>query len=270
MRNILKRHIALPGDHGSWVFLLSPLLIGLFAGGKWLTADYYLVSASLAAFLLRQPAAMLVKVLAGRRSRTDLPAALFWLVVYSLVGLLSIAALLCTSHGYLLYLAVPGVLVFGWHLLLVYRRAERNQLGIDLIASGALALAAPGAYWLGAGGYAPYGWWLWALAWLQSAASIVYAFLRLKQRSWTQLPDFGTRLMEGWRALQYSGFNLLLAAALAGAGIVSGWLWLPYALQLAETLWGTLQPALGWKPARIGKRQLLVSIMFTLLFILLW
>jgi hypothetical protein len=29
---IFVRHIALPQDHGSWVFLLSPLLIGLFAG----------------------------------------------------------------------------------------------------------------------------------------------------------------------------------------------------------------------------------------------
>ena len=34
-RGLLDRHVALPGDHGSWVFLLGPLLIGLFAGGRW-------------------------------------------------------------------------------------------------------------------------------------------------------------------------------------------------------------------------------------------
>lgn len=34
LRSIFRRHIALPQDHGSWVFILSPLLIGLFAAGK--------------------------------------------------------------------------------------------------------------------------------------------------------------------------------------------------------------------------------------------
>ncbi|MBK5108482.1 MAG: hypothetical protein JJE12_10125, partial [Anaerolineales bacterium] len=35
---LFLRHVALPSDHGSWVFLLSPLLIGLFAGDSWSTA----------------------------------------------------------------------------------------------------------------------------------------------------------------------------------------------------------------------------------------
>ena len=160
--------------------------------------------------------------------------------------------------------------VFGWHLLLVYRRAERNQMGVDIIASGALALIAPAAYWVGVERYAPYGWWLWALTWLQSAASIVYAFLRLSQRKWESPPNIGICMARGWRALLYSSFNLLLVAALAGAGIVSFWLWLPFALQFAETVWGIFTPAIGWKPRRIGFRQLVVSILFTIMFILFW
>jgi hypothetical protein len=31
-----------------------------------------------------------------------------------------------------------------------------------------------------------------------------------------------------------------------------------------------VQPAIGWKPTRIGVRQLIVSVLFTLLFILAW
>ena len=57
-----KRYIALPSDHGSWVFLLSPLLIGLFAGGHWTPAILYLLSGALAAFLLRQPASAAVLI----------------------------------------------------------------------------------------------------------------------------------------------------------------------------------------------------------------
>lgn len=43
--SLFIRQIALPQDHGSWVFLLSPLLIGLFAGGKFsLAARFWMVS----------------------------------------------------------------------------------------------------------------------------------------------------------------------------------------------------------------------------------
>jgi len=69
MDRLGKRHVALPADHGSWVFLLSPLVIGLFAGGRWTTPCLYLIVAALAGFLIRQPLTLAVKVRSGRRSR---------------------------------------------------------------------------------------------------------------------------------------------------------------------------------------------------------
>jgi hypothetical protein len=48
------------------------------------------------------------------------------------------------------------------------------------------------------------------------------------------------------------------------------WLFVPYALQWLETLWGTHYPAVGARPTAIGLRQLLVSTLFTVLFILVW
>jgi hypothetical protein len=65
--SLLRRHVALPSDHGSWVFLFSPLLIGLFAGGSWSMATLYLIVAAAAAFLIRQPTTMAVKIHSGRR-----------------------------------------------------------------------------------------------------------------------------------------------------------------------------------------------------------
>jgi len=41
-------------------------------------------------------------------------------------------------------------------------------------------------------------------------------------------------------------------------------------LQWAETIRGTLKPAVQAKPKAIGMRQLAVSTLFTLLFILAW
>jgi hypothetical protein len=267
---VLKRHVALPSDHGSWVFLFSPLLIGLFAGGSWSLASLYLVIACLAAFLIRQPTSMAVKMYSGRRSKRDLPAAWFWMGVYGLIALLALVGLISQGYAYLLILALPGVPVFAWHLYLVSRRAERRQLGVEIVGSGVLALAAPAGYWVGVGSAEPTGWLLLALTWLQSAASIVYAYLRLEQREWEEIPPKSMRINAARRALLYTSFNLLLSLGLSLANITPTLLFIPYLLQWAETIYGTLRPAAGYKPTAIGIRQLIVSTLFTLLFIITW
>ena len=266
----LKRHIALPSDHGSWVFIISPMLIGLFAGGRLTIASLYLVVGAMAAFLIRQPLSTAVKVYSGRRSRRDLPAAWFWAILYGLIALLAFAGLVLQGFAYLAILAVPGIPVFIWHLLLISRRAERRQVGVEIVGSGVLALAAPAAYWVGVGSPQATGWWLFLLTWFQSAASIVYAYLRLEQRELKELPDLPSRFRMGRRALLYTTFNFLAVVALSAAGILPRFVWLPYALQWAETIWGTTHPAIGYKPTAIGIRQLVVSSLFTVLFIFIW
>lgn len=225
----------------------------------------------MAAFLIRQPITMIVKAASGRRSHQDLPAALFWTGIYGLIGLASALGLLVEGYGYLIYLAIPGILVFIWHLALVSRRAERRQQGVEVVACGVLALAAPAAYWVGVGSPEPMGWWLFLLTWFQSAASIVYAYLRLEQRGQRrQLPDMSDRLRIGRRALLYATFNLTFVIIFSILSVLPPLLFIPYALQWVEAIWGTTHPALGVKPTRIGLRQLAVSTLFTILFIVTW
>lgn len=266
-----KKQIALPQDHGSWVFIISPLLIGLLAGGRFTAASVSLIAAAMTAFLLRQPVTVAVKTVSGRRSKSDRPAAGFWIAVYGVIILLALGALIALGFGYILYLAVPGLLIFGWHLWLVSRREERRQAGVEILATGVLSLAAPAAYWVSMGRYEPAGWWLWVLTWLQSAASIVYAYLRLEQREWKVLPTRAERFRAGRRSLLYNGFNVLAVLAFSlGMGLLPAWIFLPYLVQFLEVLWGIEHPAMGWMPTRIGFRQLAVSSLWTLLFILFW
>jgi hypothetical protein len=267
---LFKPYIAIPQDHGSWVFLLSPLLIGLFAGGKISAATPFLVTGALAAFFLRQPVTIAVKALSGRRARADLKPALFWGGLYGLIGLACLAALALLGYAYILLLALPAVPVFAWHLWLVSKRSERRQAGVEILGSGVLALAAPAAYWVGVGSPDPDGWWLWALVWFQSAASIVYAYLRLGQRELEAVPPVRERLRLGWRALAYTGFNFVIVLALSLLKVLPPLLWLPYLIQLGETIYGTLRPAVKVKPTTIGIRQLIVSSIFTVVFILTW
>jgi hypothetical protein len=265
-----RKQVFLPQDHGSWVFIFSPLLIGLFLGGRFSFGSLNLVAASLSAFLLRQPLTIAVKAYAGRRPKTDLPAARFWIVVYGIVILMALLGLIRAGFGYLLFLAIPGAPVFAWHLWLVSRRAERRQINVEIIATGALSLAAPAAYWVGMGHYDSIGWWLWVLVWAQTAASIVYAYLRLEQRDQTEVPAQNELWKMGIRAFAYTTLNLVSVLALGLLSVFPRFLFLPYLVQWVETLWGTFHPAIKWKPVRIGTRQLIVSILWTILFIITW
>lgn len=269
-RQIWKKNVALPQEHGSWVFIISPLLIGLFAARGFNLDSLALVTAALGGFLLRQPISILVKIYSGRRPRHDIASARFWTACYGLLGLSSLAYLLSQGFFFLLWLAVPGIPVFAWHLYLISRRAERRQLGIEIVATGVLSLAAPAALWVTQGRYDPQGWWLWLLCWLQAAASLVYAFMRLEQREWENLPPFKERWKHGMRAVLYTTFNLALTLGLGLLGVLPRLIALPFLLQWLEVWWGIAHPAWRWKPTRIGVRQLIVSSLWTMLFILTW
>lgn len=270
MQTVFRKQIAIPQDHGSWVFIFSPLLIGIFAGRALGGPTLVLIAGALAAFLLRQPVTVMVKAVSGRRPRSDLPAAFFWAVLYSLVGAAALVTLILIGDGYVAYLVVPGLPVFAWHLWLVSRRAERRQSIVELIATGVLALAAPGAYWVGVDHYDPVGWWLWFLVWLQSGASILYAYLRLEQRVLPQVPARAVQLRMAANALAFTTFNVLLTLALALLGLLPRLIFVPYVVQWLESLWGTFHPAVKVKPVFIGIRQLVVSVLWTVLFMVFW
>ena len=131
-------------------------------------------------------------------------------------------------------------------------------------------LIAPAGYWIGVGGITSLGWWLWGLTWFQSAAAIVYVYLQLAQREYKQIPPLKDRFQLGWRSILYTSFNLLSTVLLSALDVIPAWIFVPYLLQWGETIRGIYYPATGVKPTRIGIRQLIVSSLFTLLFILAW
>lgn len=272
MQDYFKKQIALPQDHGSWVFIFSPLLIGIFAGGSFTLSTFNLILAAMSAFLIRQPMTVIVKAYSGRRPKSDLAAAHFWVLIYGSIAALALLGLILQNFSFLLILAIPGVPVFAWHLWLVSQRAERKQAGIEVIATGVLSLVGPAAYWVGVGSYDSLGWWLFLWAWLQSAASIVYAYLRLEQRELKQDQAAVMSGSEKWalgkRAFLYTSFNLGASLILGWANWIPQFIFIPFLVQWLETIWGITHPAAGWKPVRIGVRQTIVSIFWTILFII--
>jgi hypothetical protein len=263
--SLFHRRFILPAEHGSWIWWIGPFIVGVAAAGR-LTLDLLvLFLAMMAAFLLRQPLTIWVKTLSNRRAVTDRRPALIWFSFYSLIALVGFVLLLRAGFGRLVWLLLPGFPVFIWYLFLVSQRAERGQRGIEIVGAGVLALAAPASYWVAGGSVAHLAWILWGISWLQSAASIVLVYQRLHERTLDAPGVFTVRTQRAARSLAYHGFNLvcnLLAIQLFE---------LPWMVALASGLmlldaFDTLRaPAIGWKPMRIGLRQLLASILFVLI-----
>jgi hypothetical protein len=268
--NLWQKHIALPAEHGAWVFLFSPLMIGAFAAGRWDWGMLVLIIAALGGFLARQPLTIAVKAYSGRRPKHELAPAWFWMLLYGAIAALASLGLILRGHSIVLWLVLPALPVLAWYLWLISKRSERRQMAVEILAGGILSLSAPAAYWIGLGAYHPLGWLLWGLCWLQTAGSIIYVYLRLQQRRLPAVPNPSMRWQMGQPALGFNTAVVLIVAAMAAAGFLSAWLVLAFALQLAETIWGTWKPAVKVKPTAIGVRQLIVSSLFTLLFILSW
>jgi hypothetical protein len=262
---IFRKHMVLPAEHGSWIWWIGPLVLGASAAGRVTSDLAWLSLAALAAFLFRQPLTIVIKILSARRSRRELLPALIWTCILGGIAAGALTGLIAAGNSRLLWLAIPGLLVFAWHLRLVSRRQERGQLGIELVAAGVLALTAPAAYWTAGGMDLGLPWLLWSFCWLQSAASIVFIYFRLDQRELPVLPPAAERGRTGQRTLTYHAFNL--AAALLAS--LLGWLpWLmtaAFGLMLADALEGVLRPPVRRKPAAIGLRQLMASLLFFLI-----
>ncbi len=266
----LKRRIAVPHEHGAYALFLSPLAIGYAAGGSWSLPCVYLLVASTAGFFMRQPLTTLALVGSGRRTPADLAAARFWVFVYAAVAALHITGLVLRGYGFVLHLLVPGALVAAWQFSLVRRRAERRQMLLEILATGVLALAAPAAMWIGSGGYDPWGWLLWVLVWAACTAAIVHTYQRLAQRTRPVPPAWHRRVADGRLPLTLAASNLAGVLILGWTGVVPLLLALPYAIQGADIVDGTLRPAWRVPPRRIGVRQLVVLVLFTAAFILAW
>ena len=123
MKKLFKRNIAIPSDHGSWVFILMPLIVGMSVGNGWNLHVFAFLFLSLSAFMVRQPLSIAVKIRSGRRSQSDNPAALFWVSIYAVLILILFGYLLIEGFFFILYLAVPGVAVFIWYLALIGKMA---------------------------------------------------------------------------------------------------------------------------------------------------
>jgi hypothetical protein len=263
----LRKIYALPAEHGAWALWLGPLAVGVGAAGWNGAPTLLLVLAQLFAFLARQPLVILVKALSGRRSRADVAPALAWTTGYAILAAFFGLTLIALGYVQLLWVIAPIVPMLIWQVWLLRNRAER-QMTIELAGSGMLALAAPTACYVASGALDATALWLWILCWLQSAAAIVYVYLRLAQRRLSEMPPMAERWRMGRRAVAYAAFNFIASSALAILGVLPPLTPVAFAAMLWQAVGGTRAPCVGVRPQRIGFAQVGATAVFAALLII--
>lgn len=260
----LKIHVALPQQHGAWVMWAGPLVFGIAVARAFTPALAWLVLASLGAFLALQPLTILVKVWAGRRPRDEGAPAMLWLSLYGALTLAGVLGLIQQGHRWTLALGVLAAPVLVWQMWLVRRREERGQMGVELVGAGVLALNALAGYGVASGiGFDLRGFVLFVLSWLQSATGIVYIYLCLEYRRMKAVPARDERLQLAGRALLYAGADVVIALLLGALGVAPLGTVIAYVFLAGEVAYGGVwKPPVGARPAAIGLRQTMVTVIF--------
>ncbi len=265
-----KLHIALPQQHGAWVMWAGPLVFGIAVARAFSPALGWLLLASLGAFLALQPLTVLVKVWAGRRPRDEAGPALVWLGFYAAIALAGVLGLIQQGAAWTLLLGLLAAPVLVWQMSLVRRREERGQMGVELVGAGVLALNALAGYGIASGaGIDTRGLVLFVMSWLQAATGIVYIYLCLEYRRMKVAPPQSTRRRLAGRALLYAGADVISVLLLGLIGLAPLGATLAFVVMLGEViLGGVWQPPVGARPAAIGVRQLVVTVIFFVVLVL--
>jgi hypothetical protein len=249
-----------PREHGAWVMLTLPLILGSVVAGARLSAAWLLPPAVVLVFLAHYAA---VPVAQRKMSGDQTPEGwtgrrLVWAAIYFVVASLLFAALVIlmpgTNRTWLLLICGISMLCGAAYSAASCAKAGR-LVSAELLGMTAMALSAP-IMALAAGEPAdirlcgPA-----ALAFAYSASTLSYV------RAYTGL-------QQGRRAAVYGcmAAHLAILAALAllsRLGGLSPWWFLPFLLLVARTILGLARPPRALRS--VGLREIWVAIGFALL-----
>ena len=131
------KSVALPVEHGSWGFLLEPLVAGLAVAFSW--GGVWIALMTIGAFLMRQPLKVLIIDRLGMKVRERAKTALTFIAIYGAVFTAGFAGTIFSVGGRPL---LPFVSVLPFAAYQIYCDASRQ--GRQLVAEviGAVSISA--------------------------------------------------------------------------------------------------------------------------------
>ena len=240
------RSVAIPNEHGGWMFLLEPALIGL--GAAFTAPGLLLALAALGVFLARHP---FLLALDDYLKRRNVPRT-YWAFVFALgylgfAAVAFLAALTTATHAFLLPLLLAMPLALTQLFLDISKRGRTHIAELaGAVAMGALLSSCL----LLAGWEMQLAFAAWALLLLRSVTAILYVRARLRAEHHVPFSAVPTWVSH--------------AAALLAVGTLSVYKLLPGMALLAAFLW-CIRAVIGLSPLRRPVRAQMVGIQETIM-----
>ncbi len=261
MTKLFRKSILLPAEHGSWVWLLVPFVVGASVGGSARLELWLLLSGVLAIFLFRQPFIVWMRLRKGKGRPADRPLAAGWAALLASTGLICLAALLGRGLGLLLWLGLPLIPVLVVYVLAASNRQSKVRTAwIELAGALGLAVTAPAAYVASTGRLESTAWVLWAVMAAQSAVGMFYVRLRIA--------DTHRRSAKRWVPM---AIHLIVTLGAIVAARVGGLPWaaaVPFVALSARSVWVTPSPRPIASVKRFGLLEAGVAIVAGLMVVL--
>ncbi|GAB4161328.1 MAG: hypothetical protein Fur0021_34410 [Candidatus Promineifilaceae bacterium] len=273
LKAIFVKRLIIPGEHGAWVWLLVPFLVGGLVASELsqpaANAGLALLLVGLgglSAFLLRQPAAAWQRMKQGKGNRDLAPLAAGWSLGFATAALLCFASLLALGRTALLSLVAAGSGIF---LLYLYAarlgRAGTRALWMEAAGAAGLSLMAPAAVIAVTGQMLPAAWGLWGVLAAQNVLAVLYVRLRLAD---TKNRPAGSRPVA--RRLVMAAH--VVGALLVGIAGILGWIPLlslvPFLAFCLRAWWAAAQPRPVPDVRRFGFLELGIAVLIGCWFIL--
>jgi hypothetical protein len=252
----LRSALKLPKEHGAWVMLYVPFVLGVAVAGRVNWPVLLLLLSATAVFISRE--SLLVYWRARVRGRDASEAGrtlLLYLVLAAAFGSPLIFA-------FKLFWLIPLGLI-GAALLLINgaqaARMEERAMVSEVMAIGGLTMTAPAAYYAASWRWEITALWLWLLSALYMASSVFYIKLRVYRLN----PRKQTEQRQALRSCAfYHSFLIIALPVLIFAGSLGLFAFIAFTPALVRTFWGMFKPKSKVNLMRAGILEIAYSVVF--------
>jgi len=252
----LRSALKLPKEHGAWVMLYVPFVLGVAVAGRVNWQVLLLLLSTTAIFISRE--SLLVWRRARSRGRDAAEAG----------RTLSLYLVLTAAFGsplilvFKLFWLIPLGLIGAALLMINGRQAaqmEERAMTSEILAIGGLTMTAPAAYYAASGRWEMTAFWLWLLSMLYMASSVFYIKLRVYRLN----PRKHVEQRGAWRSCAvYHSFLLVALPALIFAGSLNLLALIAFAPVIVRTFWGMFKPTTKVNLMRAGILEIVYSMIF--------
>jgi len=252
----LRSALKLPKEHGAWVMLYVPFVLGVAVAGRVNWQVFLLLLSTTAMFIARE--SLLIYWRARARGRKAVEAGRT-LILYLALAAAFGAPLI---FWFRLFWLIPAGLIGAALLLINGRQAaqmEERAMISEILAIGGLTMTGPAAYYAASGRWELTAFWLWLLTMLYMASSVFYIKLRVYRLNPRKQAE---QRQAWWSCAFYHSFLLVALLSLIFVGSLSLFALIAFAPALVRTFWGMFNPKTKVNLIRAGILEIVYSMIF--------